>query len=187
MIGMARVSGAALSRRTASQPSNTGKLISIKIRSGASDPAIDTPCSPSRAMATRYPRRSRRRDSMSRFISLSSTSRIFGIQNPPFESVAFQLSSRLRTSAEERLDFPHQALKVNGLQFEFVTPRGERPLSAFLLGIGSEDDDRDVFRFRLVLQTAGRLPAINPWKIEIHHDDVGLQCFRPFDAFRAVH
>ena len=35
------VSGAALSRRAASQPSNTGKLISIKIRSGVSNPAID--------------------------------------------------------------------------------------------------------------------------------------------------
>src|SRR5215467_11983515 len=124
---------------------------------------------------------------MSRFVSLSSTSRIFAIQNPPLQSVAFQLPSRLRAPAEERLNLPDQPLKVNGLQFEFVTAGSECLLPAFFLGIGSEDDDRDVFRFRLVFQTAGRLPAINPWKIEIHYDDVGLQCFRPFDALRAVH
>src|SRR5216684_4147427 len=41
-----------------------------------------TACSPSTAITTSYPLRSRRRESMSRFISLSSTSKIFAIKSP---------------------------------------------------------------------------------------------------------
>src|SRR5262249_36901930 len=69
ITGMARVSGAALIWRVASQPSRPGRLMSIRISAGVSERAIATPCSPSTAIATSYPRRARRRDSMSRFIS----------------------------------------------------------------------------------------------------------------------
>src|SRR5438093_4273128 len=43
-----------------------------------------------------------------------------------------------------------------------------------------------MFGFRLVLQTPGRLPAVELRKIQIHHDEVRKQRFRPFDALRAV-
>ena len=77
--GIERVAGAALTWRVASSPSITGKLMSIRIRSGLSAAAMATACAPSIATNTSKPLRVSRRDSMSRFISLSSTSRIFGI------------------------------------------------------------------------------------------------------------
>ena len=44
MTGMALVAGSAFSRRVASQPSITGRLMSIRIRSGFSLAAMSTPC-----------------------------------------------------------------------------------------------------------------------------------------------
>src|SRR6185369_2118547 len=69
ITGIARVSGAPLIWRVASHPSSPGRLMSIRISAGASEWAMATPCSPSSAIATSSPRRTRRRDSMSRFIS----------------------------------------------------------------------------------------------------------------------
>src|SRR5215470_6832069 len=54
ITGIRCVSGAALIRRVASQPSSPGRLMSIKISAGASERAIATPCSPSTARATSY-------------------------------------------------------------------------------------------------------------------------------------
>ena len=48
----ARVSGACLMRRAASHPSITGRLMSMRMRSGDSVCAISTPCCPSPAMMT---------------------------------------------------------------------------------------------------------------------------------------
>src|SRR5690606_12746834 len=73
MIGMVRVSSAALRRRVASQPSSTGRLKSIRIRSGRSARASAMPCSPSAATTTSKPDRCRRRVSMYTLSSLSST------------------------------------------------------------------------------------------------------------------
>jgi hypothetical protein len=77
MTGIARVAGSALSCLVASQPSTPGRLMSMRTSAGVSDLVRARPLSPSTAVSTSYPRRWRRRESMSRFISLSSTSRIF--------------------------------------------------------------------------------------------------------------
>ena len=66
-----------------------------------------TPCSPStRDRPPRSRRRTRRRDSMSRFISLSSTSRIFGIRLPRSTAAGPAAGacarSCLRTSRQQR-------------------------------------------------------------------------------------
>jgi hypothetical protein len=52
MIGIAAVAAEAFSRRVASQPSITGRLMSIRIRSGACSAAIRMPISPSPATTT---------------------------------------------------------------------------------------------------------------------------------------
>src|SRR5258708_15148443 len=54
--------------------------MSIKIRLGISALANDSACSPSCAITTENPLRWSLLDNMSRFISLSSTSKIFGIK-----------------------------------------------------------------------------------------------------------
>jgi hypothetical protein len=94
ITGMPAVVGSALMRRVASQPSMTGRLMSIRISSGSSLKALATPAAPSSAITTSKPLRSRRRDSMSRFISLSSTSRILGIPSHPPTGPAIALVSR---------------------------------------------------------------------------------------------
>src|SRR6185437_15497508 len=76
MIGIADVAGLALINCVASQPSISPSATSIRIRSGISLAAMATPAAPSQAQETEKPWRCRRRVSMSRFISLSSTSRI---------------------------------------------------------------------------------------------------------------
>src|SRR6202051_4722732 len=82
ITGTLLVATSALTRRVASQPSMTGKLMSMRMMSGFSLFARSTPCCPSTAKITSKPRRMRRRDSISRFISLSSTSRTFAIGRP---------------------------------------------------------------------------------------------------------
>src|SRR5882757_353310 len=82
ITGIFRVASLALIRRVASQPSITGRLMSIRMRSGNCDVAISTPCCPSMAIDTSKPLRTSRRESMSRFISLSSTSKIFAMLSP---------------------------------------------------------------------------------------------------------
>src|SRR3984893_5332327 len=52
MTGICRVSSPALMRRVASQPSSTGKLRSIRMTSGCSVAAMDTPWAPSDAVKT---------------------------------------------------------------------------------------------------------------------------------------
>ena len=69
----------------------TGKLISMRIKSGTWALASATPSAPSTAITTSYPLRIRRRDSMSRFISLSSTSRsLVMIEVPPGATSLYQ-------------------------------------------------------------------------------------------------
>src|SRR6202035_238081 len=82
ITGTLRVASSALTRRVASQPSMTGRLMSIRIMSGRSLRAGSTPCCPSMANTTWKPRRMRRRESMSRLISLSSTNKTFAICRP---------------------------------------------------------------------------------------------------------
>src|SRR5437773_2931126 len=77
ITGIDFVSGAIFNTRVASHPSSTGRLISIKIRAGDSDLARAIPWAPSKAITTSKPRRCKRRVSMSRFISLSSTNNNF--------------------------------------------------------------------------------------------------------------
>src|SRR5437016_5750773 len=77
--GMGRVRGSALRLRVASHPLTTGRLMSIRIRSGCWDRAISSPWAPSQASSTAYPFFASLRDSMSRFISLSSTNNILRI------------------------------------------------------------------------------------------------------------
>src|SRR5262249_36390534 len=93
--GIPRVASSALSWRVASQPSITGRLMSIRIRSGRSARAFSTPSAPSTAIDTSNPRFLSRRDSMSRFISWSSTSRIFCMR-------AGSSPDRTETAAEYR-------------------------------------------------------------------------------------
>src|SRR5262249_41591028 len=62
-----------------SHPSISGRAISMRIKLGASEHARERPCSPFSAVTTLYPPRCKRLKSISRFISLSSISRIFGI------------------------------------------------------------------------------------------------------------
>jgi hypothetical protein len=100
MIGMWRVSGEDFNWRVACHPSMTGKLMSMRIRSGFSVCAFSTPCIPSIARVTSNPRRISRLDSISRFISLSSTSKIFGIDCSPyttFKSLLVPQKARLST------------------------------------------------------------------------------------------
>ena len=54
----------------------------MRIKSGDSANASATPCAPSTAMTTWKPRRVRRRDNMSWFISLSSTNKICHVAPP---------------------------------------------------------------------------------------------------------
>src|ERR1700722_15252006 len=79
ITGTLRVASSAFTHRVASHPSITGKLMSIRMMSGFSLRASATPCFPSTAKTTSKPRRVSRRDSMSRFIPLSSTSKTFVI------------------------------------------------------------------------------------------------------------
>src|ERR1700720_88711 len=79
ITGTLRVASSAFTHRVASHPSMTGRLMSIRMMSGFSLRASATPCFPSTAKTTSKPRRVSRRDSMSRFISLSSTSKTFVI------------------------------------------------------------------------------------------------------------
>ena len=64
ITGMCFVSGAALIWRVASEPSSTGRPMSIRISSGCSASAIATPWAPSRAISTSKPARFNRRSSM---------------------------------------------------------------------------------------------------------------------------
>jgi hypothetical protein len=52
MTGITRVAGSDFSRRVASQPSSTGRLISMSTRSGRSSVAMATPRAPSWASTT---------------------------------------------------------------------------------------------------------------------------------------
>src|ERR1043166_2532875 len=79
MTGIIRVASSAFNLRVASQPLTTGRLMSMRIRSGLSEAARSRACCPSAAIVTWCPLRSNRRESMSRFISLSSTNSIFAI------------------------------------------------------------------------------------------------------------
>src|SRR5262245_53055320 len=83
MMGIERVSSASLSCLVASQPSRTGRCMSIRIRSGFSDRALATASPPSTATRTSKPFLARRRLSISRLYSLSSTRRTFGIAHFP--------------------------------------------------------------------------------------------------------
>src|SRR5579863_2385161 len=80
ITGTLRVAASALTQRVASHPSMTGRLMSMRMMSGFSLRARSTPCLPSTANTTSKPRRISRRESMSRFISLSSTSKTFAIE-----------------------------------------------------------------------------------------------------------
>src|SRR5258706_12437179 len=111
MAGMCFVVGDALSLRVASQPSTSGRLMSMRMRSGRSLSAIFSPIAPSNAMATVKPFRSRRRESMSRFISLSSTSNIFGMQRSSY-TICLLAQSRAPSSVSSRP--PGPALEMVG-------------------------------------------------------------------------
>src|SRR5579872_131628 len=79
MTGMSAVSGARLISSVASQPSIAPSATSIRMRSGDWLAAMATPDGPSGAQQISNPLRLSRRVNMSRLISLSSTSRILGI------------------------------------------------------------------------------------------------------------
>ena len=78
--GISLVSGLDFNCLAASQPSITGRLISKRIKAGDSEFAILPPSWPSTAITTSYTYLFNRRDNMSRFISLSSTSKILVIR-----------------------------------------------------------------------------------------------------------
>src|SRR5919108_4606147 len=65
-------------KRAASRPSNSGSCRSIRISAGRSSAAIATPLAPSGASRTSYPSAVRMSRTSSRFIGLSSTTRILG-------------------------------------------------------------------------------------------------------------
>ena len=64
MTGICFVEASALICRVASQPSSTGRPMSMRIRAGCSAAAIATPSAPSLAMTTVKPARTSRRCSM---------------------------------------------------------------------------------------------------------------------------
>ena len=79
MTGMCRVVGSDFSRLVTSHPSISGRLMSIRIKSGdlrLSRSKASLAVSGDHNLVAFAPKRL---DSMSRFISLSSTRRIFGI------------------------------------------------------------------------------------------------------------
>src|SRR5215471_12561661 len=138
MRGMELSRGSVLSRRAASQPSSSGRLMSIRIRSGDSLAAISSPWRPSTATRTRYPRRSSRRRSMSRFISLSSTSRILRF------SALMSSASRGNVRAQQVSNhFQNLRLGVRPLLHDPLDRVVEAPV--VLLGelFGGNHDDRN--------------------------------------------
>ena len=64
MIGMRLVAGSALIRRVASPPSISGRVRSMRMRSGCSEVAMAMPCAPSVATTTVNPARESRFFSM---------------------------------------------------------------------------------------------------------------------------
>src|SRR5712691_9730477 len=148
MTGMVRVAGSALSRRVASQPSTAGRLMSIRIRSGPSDRAAIMPSSPSTASATWKPRRCSRRDNMSRFISLSSTSRIF--MPPWLRGYSKRIGREDAQSIEHRPGSSSQADNVVGW---------DRPLKAL------QRQFADELRFGQVLD--GRVNALTDQDLSV--------------------
>ncbi len=126
MIGIAWVSTAPLSRLAACQPSITGKLISNRIRSGLSEWATSTPWAPSTARYTWNPLRSSRSESISRIISLSSTSKILAIgfllytltRNLVFKALKRHLLARSHTPKAPKNQVSNKRdLGMNKLQY----------------------------------------------------------------------
>src|SRR5262249_12350833 len=87
---------------------------------------------------------------------------------------------------QQRSDLLDQLLELNRLGLEVVAAGGERLVAALLRNVGGHDDDGDTLRFRLVLQAARRLPAVQPRKPQVHDDEIGLQGLRPVDSLRPV-
>src|SRR5262245_7305231 len=141
---MWRVAPSFLISRVAVHPSMTGRLMSIRIRSGASLRAMDTPDPPSTAMTTAYPLRSSRRDSMSRFISLSSTSRILAMPSPSRSGPVpiGRLGAPVGCGRDQGADLGEQRVQVRRALLEDDLDRSGEPLP-LLRGhvLGGQYDD----------------------------------------------
>src|SRR5579884_2297677 len=165
-MGIERVSGAALSRRVASQPSRTGRLISIRMISGACAHASAMPSWPSAAVITSYPLRIRRRESMSRLISSSSISSILamvmlcpGRYSIPFRhfSIIMSLSSfglrRLNTRLHQITHLVQQRLAAVGALLEDLIHVAVQLQPIFLRDVfGRNDDHRNRAPFGVTAQ-----------------------------------
>src|SRR4051812_5506642 len=109
MTGMALVISFDFNSRAASKPFMSGRRMSMRMRSGRCARAAARPSRASTAVVTWWPARVSRRESMSRFNSLSSTSKIlatshsFGVGRALAEDV-HPLDERHRP---QRADFLH--------------------------------------------------------------------------------
>src|SRR5262249_37090539 len=105
---------------------------------------------------------------MSRFVSLSSTTRMRGgsfMATTPGLTLVQILSDLLEHhSRAERLGHP------------VVTPPSPRLLLVAAQRIGGERDDRDRLERRIRLELACRLISIQHWKLNVHENEIRPVC-----------
>ena len=181
-------SSAALTRRVASQPSMTGRLMSIKIRSGVSLCAIATACSPSTAMTTSYPLRSRRRESMSRFISLSSTNKIFAIKSPSHHRFTSTLRSISARAGRRPTALPIAAAISLSIESPFsitVRTAEKAPLGRRQL-LGRDDHHRHMTPVGAAVERIKKLKAVHLRHHQVEQDQARVQGFLPARKAPAV-
>src|SRR5450759_4758442 len=175
MTGICAVILAALTRRVASQPSITGKLISIKIKSGCSLSAIVTACSPSTAMTTSNPLRRRRRESMSRFISLSSTNNIFAINSPLL--IINDSRRRIGHAAQRTLThrFPNRFGNIPIYRSTFsddaASPTGEKGSLRRRQLLGGDNHHRYMTPVGTAVKRIHEFEPVHLWHHQVQQDD----------------
>src|SRR6516165_6123568 len=163
------VAASALRRQVASQPSISGRLMSIRIRSGASDRAKAKPWMPSTARMTSNPFRSRRLESMSRLSSLSSTNSTLGM-------IGLAVGPAILPGAglHQVVDLAHQLIAAGSLLLEDLL---HATVELLVIGLGQDLARHDHYGDGLPRLDLAELPdefkAVHHGHRQVEHDQIG--------------
>src|SRR5690606_5513726 len=138
-------------------------LFRSRMRSNDSFSISSRASKPSEAIITSNPLRCRRRLSISRFRSLSSTTS----SRPANCFIRSFLPGKI-------LDFFKKSIKVDWLCFVLVAANLTCALTILCHGVRTKSYDRDVTGGFAGFKLSGRIPAVHYRQTHIHENDVGL-------------
>src|SRR6185295_17135795 len=165
-----------------SMPLISGISMSRRTRSKEFSAICSRAAWPLETRVVSYPCRARRRPSMSRLESLSST-----MSNLPEPVISNSLSNGHRILRQKMLNFPHQRSEVHRFCRDVAASARYCFFPVARHGVRGQGNHWNMSGSRVRLQGAGGFPPINLRQIHIHQNKVGAIADRAIYSIAAIY